>query len=104
MTVQHTLLPPKEFEYFQHVWKVDDCNPEDWKDYIVLGVNWACSRLANGIPNDGYWEYELSKPTGIVWRVQLAEDWLMNDEQWEKEKTRWLSEQEEIDLVQAMSA
>jgi hypothetical protein len=91
-------LPQQQFSMLERVYKVSDNNPDDWQDYVVLGINWACSRLKDGVPNDGYWEYEVSKPTAVVYRVQLAEDWLTNIEGWQKEKLRWQQEQEEIEL------
>ena len=90
VTTSHLVqLPETAFNYFDRAWKIDDCDPSDWKEYIILGINWVCTRLKNGIPNDGYWEYELSKPTGVVSRVQVSEDWLVNATQLEQQKQRY---------------
>jgi hypothetical protein len=90
VTTSHLVqLPETAFNYFDRVYKIDDCDPNEWKEYVVLGINWVCTRLKDGIPNDGYWEYEVSKPTSRVTRVQFSEDWLVNVEQLEKEKERY---------------
>jgi hypothetical protein len=92
-TAHFVQLPEKAFDYFDRAWKIDDCDPNEWKEYVVLGINWVCTRLKNGVSDDGYWEYEVSKPTGLVTRVQVSEDWLINAEQLAKEKERYAQEQ-----------
>ena len=82
-------LPATEFKLLDRVWKMDNCDPDDYKEYVVLGINWVCTRLKNGVPNDGYWEYEVSAPTGMVSRVNVAEDWLINESQLKKQKQRY---------------